>query len=227
MSDLIALYPSIGELFDRTLKNAKVGVIKSREFQRIKEQLIILRIVLDKCDALHDSQREKVVSLIMSDQSDGRERFFKANNFLDSTIVDDSKGNPESSTSWWKSLFGSTDKIKSPAQRMMQQALEAAKKTSDAEFLSQGARLGSLGDSVQAALSDAVKIAQSHFNDVISKTLKKVLDGARHIQRDECMRHIRLEASNQEQKDSANNRSDFLRAIEQQSLLEFQQYERP
>ena len=228
MSDLTALYPSLGELFDRTLKDAKIGVIKSREFQRIKEQLIVLQFILEKCAPLHYNQREKVISLILSAQPVGHGRFSKASEILDSTIIDHSKA-PESSRSWWWpliSIFGSTDKTLSPVQQMVQQALEVERKTSDAEFLSQGERLKSIGDSVQAAVSEAVKIAQSHFNDIVVKTLKKFLDGARRIQKDECMRHIGLEASSQAHKDSVNNRNDLLRAIEQQSLSASQQYER-
>ena len=223
MSDLIALYPRIGRLFNRTLKDAKIGVIKSREFRRIKEQLIVLQFVLDNCDPLQYSQ-EHVMSLFLSAQPDKRGRFSKASETLDSTIIDNSKA-LESSKSWWPSIFGSTDKTPSPVQQMVQQALEVERKTSDAEFLSQGERLKSLGDSVQAAVSEAVKIAQSHLNDIVVKTLKKLLDGARCIQKDECMRHMGLEASNQEHKDSVKNRNDLLRAIEQQSLSASQQYE--
>lgn len=225
MSDLIALYPNIGGLFNRTLKDAKIGVIKLREFRRIKEQLIVLQFVLDNCDPLQYSQ-EYVMSLFLSAQPDKRGRVSKANEILDSTIIDNSKA-PESSKSWWSltSIFGSTDKTPSPVQQMVQQALEVERKTSDAEFLSQGERLKSLGDSVQAAVSEAVKMAQSHFNDIVVKTLKKLLDGARCIQKDECMRHIGLEASIQEHKDSVKNRNDLLRAIEQQSLSASQQYE--
>lgn len=227
MSHPISLYPSIGELFDRTLENAKIGVIKSREFQRIKEQLIVLHFVLEKFDALQDSQRKRVVSLIISDQSDGDDRFLSAREFLDSTDIGNSKANPESSSLWWQWPFGSTEKHPSTAQRMMQQAFEVARQTSDGEFLSQRERFASLGNSVQAAASKATKIAQSHFNDVIVKTLKTMLDGVLHIQRDECMTLIRLEASDQELKDSTKTRTRFLRAIENKSLSESQQYKCP
>lgn len=228
MTNLTGLYPGIGRLFDRTLKNAKIEVIKSQEFKRIKVQLIVLQFVLEKCDPLQysHSQREKIISLITSAKADGRERFFKACEFLDSTIIDDSAAHPESSKSWWQSIFGSGDRTQSPAQQMVQQALDVARTISDVEFLSQGEQLEQLGDSVQTLLSVAVEIAQSHMNDIVTKTLKKIHNEACLIQKEECMRHIYREASNQEQKDSANNRINLLRAIEQQSLSAPQKYER-
>ena len=229
MTNLTGLYPGIGELFDRTLKNAKIEAIKLQEFKHIKEKLIVLQLVLENCDPLQysHSQREKVICLIISVQSDGRERFSKVCEFLDSTIIDDSKAHPESSKSWWGwSILKTADKTQTPSHRMVQRALEIAKKTSDVEFLSRGEQLKQLGDSVQAIFSVAVELAQSHLNDIATRTLKKILNDARRIQKDECMRRIGWEASNQEQKDSANNRTNLLCAIEQQSLSAPQQYER-
>ena len=228
MTNLTGLYPGIGELFDRTLKNAKIEAIKLQEFKHIKEKLTVLQLVLENCDPLQysHSQREKVICLIISVQSDGRERFSKVCEFLDSTIIDDSKAHPESSKSSWNwSIFKTTDKTQSPSHRMVQRALEIARKTSDVEFLSRREQLEQLGDSVQELVSMAVGIAQSYVDDIVTKTLEKIRNEACRIQKEECMRHISREASNQEQKDSTNNRIDLLRAIEQQSLSAPQQYE--
>ena len=228
MTNLIGLYPDIGRFFDRTLKNAKIEVIKSPEFKHIKEKLTVLQFVLEKCDPLQHSysQRENFISLITQAKSDGRDRFLKACDFLDSTIIDDSKAHPESSKSLWQFFFGPGDRTQSLAQQMVQRALDVARKTSDVEFLSRREQLEQLGDSVQELVSMAVGIAQSYVDDIVTTTLRKIHNEACRIQKEKCMRHISREASNQEQKDSTDNRIDLLCAIEQQSLSAPQQYER-
>lgn len=216
------MFPKIGEFFKRTMEQVNFGNIKTPEFQRIKEQLIVLQFVLDNCDNLQESQREHLISLIMSDGTRGYYAFHKAKDFLDSTIPKEDKA--RSSSGWWGMtwLFKTADQVSSPAQRMMQQALELAKQNSDADFLSGAEQLSSLGDLAHAAVVKAIKLAQTYFDETIAKTLKKIADNAFHIQRDQLLKHVQLDASHREQKDAAAIRQDFLRTIEQKSLPQAQ-----
>lgn len=221
-ADLAEMFPRIGDHFKRTMEQSNFGYIKTPEFQRIKQKLMTLQFVLDNCDDLSEEQRQQLIFLIMSGGTRKHPGFGKAKEFLD-TIVRKSEGETQSSSRWsLLTWFQTADQVSSPAQQMLQQALELTKQTSDTDFLSGAEQLSSLGDPVHAAVVKAVELAQTYFDEMATKTLKKVVDNVFDIQKDDLFKHVQREASNREQKAAAMTRQNFLRTIEEKSLLQGQ-----
>jgi hypothetical protein len=211
--NLIALYPKIGDLFQKTTRNATLDSITSRDFKSNKERLIMIYVLLDQRQDLDPHQRTELIQFVLKEDWQG----------LRDVLGDPSNENSKqvkSRTNWWPgpiiwNIF--PDDSLSQAQRLIQEARSVATHTSDPDFLLRLKDISVDNDTLKAAIANTEHIAQQHFDNTISRLLKKLVHGAVHIQEEDCTKQIQREAYSQVEADADCFRTQFIREIEEQS----------
>jgi hypothetical protein len=204
-SNLIALHPEIGELFQKIMHDAKLYNIKSRDFKSHKERLIMLHFLLDQRQDLDMAKRQELIQLILlKDDLYGVRRVL------------------EGPRAWWPSttirhLF--TDEDLSP-HKLNQQARSIASHTPDPDFLMNLKGIREDDETVKTVMADTEAFAYSYFHNTISKLLKKLVHPALRIQQDHCLKQIQRQVSSEASRDIDSFRKEFIRGIEELSQSE-------
>jgi hypothetical protein len=177
----------------------------------------MIHFLLEQRQDLDPTQRQELIQLIFKDDWQG------INSVLAGSSKEDSNQRTKGPKGWWLSSIIRkffVDEDLSQIDKLAQEADNIAAGTSDSDFLLRLKDISVDDDTLKAAIADTNILAQRHFDNVISKLLKKLVPGAVHIQQTDCAKQIQREASSQAENDTDRFRTEFIRGIEEQSQSE-------
>lgn len=211
------LYPKIGDLLRKTIDDAKLDNIKSREFKSNKERLVMIYFLLNQRKDLDQTKRQELIQSILVKYD-----MQSARNILAGPSKDDFK--QTKSNTLWLPIIVLRDMLfnedVSPPN-LFQEARDIAAHMSDPDFLMDLKKSLSLDDETfKTTVANTEAMAQSYFEVTISNLLNKLLPRARHIQQEECIKQVQRELSSQAKKDIEGFRMEFIREIEEGSESE-------
>ena len=212
-STVTKLYPNIGELFEKTIRDADLKHIKARDFKPNKERLGIIQFLLDRRKDLDQTTCRKLIELITKDH------LSQVRDILDGS----SRTDPTEAKPMLKKLLESitpaifTDKDVSPSQKLIDEAHSTAVHISDSDFLQRLDDISEDDETLKTAIAETKNIAQGYLKSIISKLLKKLVHVALRIQQEDCIKQIRREVSIQAKRDTERFRREFVHKIEEHS----------
>jgi hypothetical protein len=215
-SGLTALYPNIGELFQKTIHDAKLDSIKTREFKSRKDRLIMIRFLFDQLKALDLAKRRELIQLvIVKDDLQGVRRVIDGSGEEDAGVV-------MSKVIWVHTTVRNLliDATESHAQKLIKQGRDSASRMTDPEFLLYLRDIPDEDETLKTAVTSIKNIIQSHFTAIIPKLLKSLVHKAAHLQQEDIKKQIRREASSEAHKDASRFRTEFICEIEKHSQSE-------
>ena len=214
--NVTALYPQIGELYQKAIRDAGLDNINARDFKQNKERLSMIQFLLDKRKDLDQTKRQELIQLIVVKDDLPRVR-----GILDASNKIEPKQAKTSSKSFWpgwtlQDIF--TDKEVSPSQKVIEEARRV--RISDSDFLLRLDDISEDDETLKKAITDTKNIAQRYIKSTISKLLKKLVHDVLRIQQEVCAKQIRREISSQAERDIDRFRRVFIGEIEEHSQLE-------
>jgi len=211
LSDLAARFPKINELFRRTILDANLSAIKSREFKARKDRLIIADALLAEAEGLDRVDRLELIQLILDGDFRG------ADSTLDRLVEVKPK---QGIINAIRSIFYDF----SPGREGILKARDVADRTSDIDFLSRLNVMSTRDAIFRKAVADVENLTQKYFDTIIAKLLKKVVPRARLIQEEELGKLIKRRAYIEEERDLSSSRTSFMHQIEERSQSESSLY---
>lgn len=169
---------------------------------------------------LDPTQRQELFRFILKEDWQGIDSVLVGSNKEDFKRA---KSTTEDLKSWWQKLMAiGTHIFKEDSQidKQAQEAYNTIAGTSDSEFLSSLKDISADDDTLKTTIADTKSLADRHFDNGISKLLKKLVPGAVHIQQTDCAKQIQREASSQAENDTDRFRTEFIRRVEEQSQSE-------
>ncbi|KAL6309202.1 hypothetical protein BKA93DRAFT_724346 [Sparassis latifolia] len=217
-ADLVALYPQVDEIVQKAIREAGKEV-KSRGFQKKKEQLITFLVLQGQIN-LDDDQRQELFRLIVQEgtMSDTRA-------MLDELVKQDDIPSNESkwssATKWLpeavaRKFWPDKGSRSSFSTKYIDHARKIANSTRDSDFLA-GPVIDD--DLIQPAFVEVRQLAQSHYEATIPQVVGTLFHNVRRVQEDSCVKQVQHEASSRRELVYEKLRKDFARAIEDQSRL--------
>jgi hypothetical protein len=169
---------------------------------------------------LDPTQRQELIQFILKDDWQGIHSVLVGSNKEDSKRA---KSRTNDLKSWWQNLMAIRSYIfneDSQIDKRAQEAYNIIAGTSDSDFLLSLKDISADDDTLKVAITDTKILVDRHFDNAISKLLKKLVPGAVHIQQTDCAKQIQREASSQAENDTDRFRTEFIRKIEEQSQSE-------
>lgn len=210
------LYPKIGELFRKTIHDAKLSTIQSNDYKSRRDRLLEVVSLFDQRKDLDQTKRRELVQLIIvKEDRQGVQRL------LDSSSQETSQ--QTKSKNWWSSptqTFRSFSEALSFTPKPSRQTRSMAILTSDPESLLHLNDISEDDETLQKAVADTINLAHNYLNATISKLSKKLVHGALYIQQEDCKKRVQQEAASLSEMDMDRLRKEFIREIEMLSQSE-------
>lgn len=207
---MIVRYPKIGQLLENTILDAKLDIIRSRDYKTLKQRLIVIDVLLTELEGLYPAKRSEVIQLVLEGKWPRVE-----------SILDGHQPKLKSNA-WFNFISLPTifSKDSSPGQALLQRARSIATHTPDVDFLLQLKSISARDAALQTPVETTEDIIQDHFNATIGKLLNKLVHSALRVQLEECAKQIEREASSDAERDITRFRNDFRHQIERLSQSE-------
>jgi hypothetical protein len=215
---LTAVYPRIGELYRKTIHEAKLNTIQSKDYKSRKDRLLEVVSLFDQRKDLDHTKRRELVQLILV-----KDDFQGAQRLLDGSSQENSQQTKSKSKSWTQT-FRSFSEVLSLTSKPSRQTRSMAVLTSDPESLLRLNDISGDDETLQKAVADTINFAHNYLNATISKSLKKLVHGALHIQQEDCKKRVQQEAASLSEMDMDCLQKEFIRKIEMLSQSESNLY---
>jgi hypothetical protein len=174
-SELLMLYPKIRQEIERTIQGDKFATIHLRKFQDLKDRLILIKVCLDKQQALKQPARETTIKSILDQGHPPRK---------DSPIK---KGLFTKVFSFMTASEGFSSE-----EELLKQTQSIISVTSDVDFLSDLSKRNLCDDPLLGtAVKTAFDLAHQHIREWIKKQLTQLVLRSQHIQDQECKSQLR------------------------------------
>ncbi|KAI0058500.1 hypothetical protein BV25DRAFT_1964893 [Artomyces pyxidatus] len=204
LSTLQKIYPSVVHAFTAIINDAKLDVIKGREFRALKEKLMAAQFLLHKHKDLEPSKRRTLVDTI----------FAEGNMRGVPNLLSPSGRDSERKPGLFRTLLAlvsNSDVPRDDAEAVVREAKEIASRTSDTAFLSS---LKTVPDAdLQPAISDVENEAYIQLAQAIDHQAKKLAAKVGSIQQSVCVAQVRSEIESEEEKVQADLRVEFIRKV--------------
>jgi hypothetical protein len=216
------VYPRIGELFRKTIHEAKLNTIQAKDYKSDKDRLLEIVSLFDqRKDLDHTKRRELVQLILVKDDFQGVQRL------LDGSSQENSQQTKSKSKSWWLSptqTFRSVSEAFYFTSKPTRQTRSMAVLTSDPESLLRLHDISGDDETLQKAVAHTITIAHNYLNATISKSLNKLVHGALHIQQEDCKKRVQQDAASLSEMDMDCLQKEFIRDIEMLSQSESNLY---
>jgi len=207
------LYPTIGELLQKTIKATDLSVIDSRSFKHRKRRIITIDFILQRRKNLDERKRLELIRLILND---GDMRQAESVLATSNNISLEHQRKPKG---WLSSIVGAfwPEGDDFDRQGLVKEARDVAYRLTDAQFLLSLKDIESREPLLRQVVAETEGIARDYFDRVVSKLLKNIKQKALHIQQEDCKKQYQREAASREEQDQLRLRIDLIRQIENSS----------
>jgi hypothetical protein len=182
-SELIALYPRLGQEFNKAIDEEKLDKISLRKFQISKERLITINICLKEQKTMETHEREALVKMVLEQGH----------------VPTKDRPGKKSIVAYVVDFF--TSKSSAEADNELSDRARAIfSSTTDAQFLSELQEIRSREALLETEVTTVVNLAHQHFQAVVKKRLNVLFAKFQQIQEQDCRMQIHnLAASRREE----------------------------
>ncbi|KAK0202722.1 hypothetical protein DFS33DRAFT_1436579 [Desarmillaria ectypa] len=198
LTSFIAMHPTFAQDLQTNMENKDLVSISSRPFIKVKSKILVARcMVMESENLTHELRRELVENVLSSEK------------FEDMiSLTQKSQGLVSFLTSFFRS-----DKPKKTTDFLAARSMDLT----DAQFLSSLNEILGEEPLLQEAITEAVALAEGHFQKKIDSTVKKLVGRAVLVQQMACKMQIDRDAQSQRDARQKDSRRQFVNDIEAQN----------